>query len=114
MKKVITILAVLCFSTSALAAQSITTTTSIGGGSFTPSAKVGISITSAANSYTATSCHVSGKKEFGSAGGTGITNTLTDTSKIYSKAIPAQQANATVCVPTATNSATAGPDGAWQ
>lgn len=96
----------------AMATVTINGATTIGSASnsFTPSAKVGISITSTANSYAAGACHVSGTFEYGTVGGTGTTE---DVSKIYSKAIPAQGTN-TTCAPTSQTSATALQGSGWQ
>lgn len=113
MKKLMISFALLSFSFSAYAGT-IDSTTQIGGGSYTPSAKVGISIISAATAYSATSCHVSGKNEYGTSGGTGITGTYADTSKIYKSTIPSQEPNATVCIPTEVTSATELPTASWQ
>lgn len=113
MKKMMITLAILAFSTSAYA-ETIDTTTQIGGGSYTPSAKVGISIMSAATAYSATACHVNGKNQYGTSGGTGITGTYADTSKIYRATIPTQQTDAVVCAPTAVTAATALPTASWQ
>jgi hypothetical protein len=96
----------LCSAAAAFAAD-ITTSTTIGNGSFTPSNKVGIKIVSAATSYAATSAHVSGTFEYGTVGGAGVTG---DPSKILKKAYtPAS--GATVGAPTAPASATALADG---
>jgi hypothetical protein len=89
MKKnlIIAILFGLMTATSASAVTSIDASTTIGGGSFTPSSKVGIRIISTATSYAATSAHVSGTYQYGTVGGAGVTG---DPSKIVKKAIPAQ------------------------
>lgn len=98
---------VLSLSATAALAADITTSTTIGGGSFTPSSKVGIKILSTATSYAATSAHVSGTFEYGTVGGAGVTG---DPSKILKKAYT-NPANATVGTPTAPASATALADG---
>ena len=87
---------------------------SASGNSFTPSSKVGISLTSLTNSYAATSCHVSGTYEYGTLGGTGLTGAASDPSKIYQTTIPTQSATATVGAPDATTSATSLPGSGWQ
>lgn len=103
MKKYILLALVSVLSTSTFAfAGDITGSTTIGSGTFTPSAKVGIKLISAPGSYAATSAHVNGTFEYGTVGGTGVTG---DPSKILKKTIPAQ--SGTVGVPTAPASATA-------
>jgi len=111
MKKVAVILsaAALCglFASSSFAA-SITGSTTIGNGTYAPSAKVGISLVSASTSYGATSCHLSGTLEYGTGGGAGFTG---DPTKILSKAIPTQ--TGTVGTPD-DPTATALPGTGWQ
>ncbi|MFZ4859277.1 MAG: hypothetical protein ACOYL3_23105 [Desulfuromonadaceae bacterium] len=94
-------------SASTVFAATITTSTTIGGGSFTPSAKVGINVVSLSGSYAATSAHVSGTFEYGTVGGTGVTG---DPAKILKKAYTAAS-GATVGAPTAPASAVALADG---
>ena len=101
-----------CAST-AMATTTITSSVTIGGGSFTPSSKVGISATASLTSYAAGSCHVSGTNEYGTVGGSGITGSFSDTSKIYYKAIPSQ-GTATVGTPTSQTSATTLQGSGWQ
>lgn len=112
--KAVLVIAVLGFAASASATTSITGITTIGSGAntFTPSAKVGISITSVPTSYVAGSCHVNGTFEYATLGGTGLTGTFTDTSKIYKKAIPAQ--TGTVGAPTPQTSATELQGSGWE
>lgn len=114
-KKILNTLMVLagigCAST-AMATVTITGSVTIGGGSFTPSNKVGLSATASATSYAAGSCHVSGTYEYGTVGGSGITGSFSDTSKIYQKTIPAQ--TGTVGAPTSQSSATALQGSNWQ
>lgn len=102
------VLSIVASSSLAFAAVSITGSTTIGGASntFTPSAKVGMSLTSTAIAYTATSAHLSGTFQYGTVGGTGTTQ---DSSKIYSAPIPTQ--SGTVGAPTATDSAVTLPTG---
>lgn len=107
----IVVLAGIGCATTAMAATSINTTTVIGAGTFTPSAKVGISAQSTATSYAATACHLSGTFEYGTVGGSA---TAKDASKIYHKDIPAQAADATVGAPTAVTSATDLPGTGWE
>ena len=105
--KAFILLTIVGFASSAMATATINASTTIGSGNtFTPSAKVGISITSGTLSYAAGSCHVNGTKEYGTVGGTGLTGTYSDTSKIYIKDIPTQTSGSTSCVPTSQNSAT--------
>lgn len=104
MKKQLIFAFMLALGTAASAfAADITTSTTIGNGSFTPSNKVGIKIISAATSYAATSAHVSGTFEYGTVGGAGVTG---DPSKILKKAYTATS-GATVGTPTAPASASA-------
>jgi len=112
--KALLVLAVLSFAATASATTTITGATTIGSSanSFTPSAKVGISITSISTSYVAGSCHVNGTFEYATLGGTGITGTYTDTSKIYKKDIPSQTGK-TVGTPTSQSSATALQGSDW-
>lgn len=111
--KVFFVIAAIGLSTSAWAETSITGVTTIGGASntFSPSAKVGISVSASSTSYAAASCHVNGTFEYGVVGGTGLTGSYTDTSKIYKAAIPAQSGN--VGTPTGQGSATS-LSGTWE
>lgn len=108
MKKALIVIIAIAFSmaTSVAFAADITSATTLGLTPFSPSAKVGVSATSANLSYCAASCHVSGSFQYGTCGGSGITGTYTDTAKIYKGTIPTQSATATVCAPTAQGSAT--------
>lgn len=90
-------------------AADITGSTTIGGGTYSPSSKVGIKLVSAATSYGASACHVNGTLEYATGGGTAFGG---DPTKIVSKAIPTQAATATVCAPS-TPTATALPSGTW-
>jgi hypothetical protein len=94
-------------------ATSITGTVTIGGpaNTFTPSAKVALSVTSGATSYCAGSAHLNGTKEFATCGGTGITGT-TDVSKIYSKDYTTTSGS-TVATPTTQDSATTLAGSGW-
>lgn len=69
------------FASTALAG-SITSSTTIGGGTYAPSTKVGVLLVSLPASYGATSCHLNGTIEYGTVGGTGVTG---DPTKIMSK-----------------------------
>lgn len=90
----------------------IYSSTYIGGGVYSPSAKVGINVVSVSTSYAAQSCHLNGNKEYGTGGGTPYTQ---DTSKILSKTITDQASNTDpVCHPTAPASATALSSGTWE
>ncbi len=98
----------------AMATQTINGTVTIGAGNtFTPSAKVVISITSNSTSYCAGGAHLNGTKEYATVGGTGITGSFTDPSKIYSKDYTTT-ANSTVATPTSQTSATALQGSGWQ
>lgn len=94
------------FSSAAFAAVSINSTTSIGGGPYTPSTKVGISVLSAPTSYAATACHLNGSLQYGTGGGKDYTD---DPSKIKSSKIEDQASTNTVGVPKTVSSATALP-----
>jgi len=72
-------------------------TTSIGGATFAPSTNVTIEAAATKIAYTATSCHLSGSKEYATAGGT--VGTSVDASKINAQDIPNQGTN-TACNPT--------------
>ena len=108
--------AALCgsFSSAAFASPTvISSSTTIGGGTFAPSTKVGLSAYSASTSYTVTSAHLSGTFQYGSGGGSAYTG---DPTKIMYATIPSQATNATVGAPIPTTSATALPSpasGSW-
>jgi len=106
------VISMLASATVAMATTSITGATTIGSASnsFTPSAKVGISISASSTSYAAAACHLSGTFEYGTVGGAGTTQ---DVSKIYSKAIPSQTSY-TVGTPTSQTSSTALTGTGWQ
>lgn len=107
MKKTFILLLALClYATGAFATVSIDTSTTIGGGTFTPSKGVGISIASKATGYAATSCHVNGTFEYGTGGGTTFTG---DASKIVQADIPTQ--TGTIGTPTTVTSDTELPTG---
>lgn len=116
--KAFLVLAVVGSASAAKATVTISQTVTIGAGNtFSPSTKVGISMTSISTSYTAGSCHLNGTKEYGTVGGSGITGTYADPSKIYSANIPTQATTNTVGVPTTQSSATAltnAGNGTWQ
>ena len=63
--KAFLVLTSLAFASSAFAAKTISSSTVIGGGTFAPSAKVTIKVTSTVSAYAAASQHSSGKKQFG-------------------------------------------------
>lgn len=105
--KAFLILAVASSASTAMATVTINTTVTVGAGNtFSPSTKVGISMTSIATSYAAGSCHLNGTKEYGTVGGSGVTGTYSDPSKIYVKDIPTQATTNTVGVPTTQTTAT--------
>ena len=112
--KAFLVLAVVGSASAAMAETTIVGTTMIGAGNtFTPSTKVGISISAVATAYAAGSCHLNGTKEYGTVGGTGITGTYADASKIYTKDIPTQSTTNNVGVPTPQTTATQ-LQGTWQ
>lgn len=84
--KAFLVLAVVGSASAAMAAQTINGTVTIGAGNtFSPSTKVVLQIASIATSYTAASAHLNGTKEYGTSGGTGLTGSFSDPSKIYSR-----------------------------
>jgi hypothetical protein len=101
MKKIIIKLMVtvccLSFAASAFAVTTIDASTQLGGGTFSPSAKVTIKVIADATAYSVSSQHLNGKKQFAS--------TSTDP-KIY-------YADAATSGPTAPASATGLPTGTW-
>lgn len=107
------LLAVVGSASTAMATQTISGTVTIGAGNtFSPSAKVVLSVTSVATAYTATSAHLNGTKQYGTVGGANITGTYTDPSKIY-VADYATPSTATAAQPLATDSATQLVAGSW-
>ena len=108
----VAILAMVGFTSSAFATASITTQTVIGGGNFTPSTRVGFSVTSTAQSYAAASAHLNGTFQYGTGGGSAFTGY--DASKIYKADIPTQASDATVGVPTSQTDATTLEGTGWQ
>ena len=109
--KALLILAVIGSASAAMAAQTISGTVTIGAGNtFTPSAKVVIQIASIATSYTATSAHLNGTKQYGTSGGSGLAGSFADPSKLYQMdytttagsaiATPTQQTDAKTLQPT--------------
>jgi hypothetical protein len=115
--KAFLVLAVVASASTAMATTSIVSTTMIGAGNtFTPSTKVGISVTAINTSYVAGSCHLNGTKEYGTLGGSNLTVAAgkDDTSKIYTKDIPTQATTNTVGVPTPQTSALALQGSGWQ
>ncbi|MDD5286003.1 MAG: hypothetical protein PHD54_09095 [Desulfuromonadaceae bacterium] len=83
--KIVTLLAFALFAAGSVYAAEIVggTSTTIGGGSYTPSTKVHISVVSLPASYGATSQHESGTTLYGSGGGTGFAK---DVGKIFTQA----------------------------
>jgi len=111
MKKILIFAIALClYATGAFATSSIVSSTTIGGGLFTPSKGVGVSITSIITGYAATSAHLSGTFQYGTGGGTTFTG---DASKILQADIPSQ-ASYTVGTPTPTSVSTALPSATWK
>jgi hypothetical protein len=84
--KAFLVLAIAGAASGAMAAQTINGTCTIGAGNtFTPSAKVVIQVASIPTSYTAASAHLNGTKTYGTSGGSGLTGSFADPSKIYSQ-----------------------------
>jgi hypothetical protein len=99
--KALVVLTVVGSASAAMATQTINGTVTIGAGNtFSPSTKVVISVASIATSYTACSAHLNGTKEYATVGGTGITGTNTDPSKIYARDYTTT-AGSTVATPSA-------------
>ena len=113
--KAFLVLAVVGASTSAMAAGTlITGIITIGAGNtFSPSTKVGISLISVPTSYSSASCHLNGTKQYATIGGSNLSGSYTDASKIYTADIPSQSSTNTTGVPTSQTDATA-ITGSWQ
>jgi hypothetical protein len=113
--KALMVLAVIGSASTAMATQTISGAVTIGAGSntFAPSSKVVISLTSISTSYCAGSAHLNGIKEYGTCGGTGITGSFTDVSKVYVKDYTTTSGS-TVATPTAQSSATQLQGSGWQ
>jgi hypothetical protein len=113
--KAFLVLAIIGLSAPAWATSTISAPTTLGSAAntFSPSAKVGISVTSISTSYAAGSCHLNGTFEYGIVGGTGLTGSYTDVSKMYKETIP-DQSGKTVGTPTSQSSATALQGGSWE
>lgn len=113
MKKTQVILSVvaLCgaFASTALAG-SITSSTTIGGGTYAPSTKVGVILVSAPASYGATSAHLNGTLQYATVGGAVAAGS--DPTKIVSKAYTTAPGTNTAGIPD-TPTATALPSGTW-
>ena len=105
----VAILAMVGFTSSAFATDTIIDSTVIGGGAFTPSTKVGFSVTSQSTSYAAASAHVNGTFQYGTGGGSAFTD---DPSKIYKSDIPTQ--TGTVGAPTSQTDATQLVGSGWE
>lgn len=104
MKKLITLVAIMAFfASSAFAADTISAKTTIGGGDYTPSTKVVLSVISLPTSYAATSAHLNGTFEYGTGGGSAFAG---DASKIVKKAYTTTTSSL-VATPTAPTDATA-------
>jgi hypothetical protein len=103
--KAFLVLSVVGSASAAMAAQTISGTVTIGAGNtFTPSAKVVIQIASIETSYTATSAHINGTKEYGTSGGSSLAGSFSDPSKLYTRdysiATPTAQTDAITLQPT--------------
>ncbi len=111
--KAFLLLAIVGAASAANAQSTISDTVTIGAGNtFTPSAKVVISISSIATSYTAASAHLNGTKQSGTVGGANITGTYNDPSKIYT-ADYTTTSGSSIATPTAQTSASS-LAGTWQ
>jgi hypothetical protein len=113
--KAFLVLAIAGSASTAMAAQTISGTVTIGAGNtFTPSAKVVIQIASIATSYTATSAHLNGTKQYGTSGGSGLAGSNADPSKIYSRVYTTTTAS-TIATPTQqTDALTLQPTTGWE
>ena len=112
--KAFLVLAIVGAASSAMALTTISGQTTIGSGnSFTPSAKVVISISSISTSYTAGSAHLNGTNEYGTVGGANLTGTFADPSKVYSEPYTTT-AGSSVATPTSQSSATQLQGSNWQ
>lgn len=76
------VLAIIAAASSAMAATTIQGQVTLGSGSYSPSTKVGLLVSSTAVAYAATAAHLTGTKQYGTVAGSGVTG---DPSKIYVK-----------------------------
>ena len=113
--KAFLVFAIVAASSAAYATDTINGSVTIGNGqnTFSPSSKVVISLTSIATSYCAGSAHLNGIVEYGTCGGTGITGTSNDVSKIYSKPYTTTTGS-TIATPTEQESATSLSGTGWK
>ena len=112
--KAFLLLSIVGAASTAMATQTIDQTVTIGAGNtFTPSSKVVITLTSIATSYVAGSAHLNGTKEYATCGGSNVTGTYNDVSKIYSEDYTTTSGS-TVATPTSQTSATAMQGTHWQ
>ena len=113
--KAFLVLAIVGAASAAMAAQTISGECTIGAGNtFTPSSKVVIQIASIPTSYTASSAHLNGTKQYGTSGGSGLAGSNADPSKIYSRDYTSTSGS-TIATPTAqTDGITLQPaDSSW-
>ena len=112
--KAFLILAVVGSASAAMAAQTISGTVTIGAGNtFSPSTKVVLQIASIPTSYTATSAHLNGTKEYGTSGGSNLAGSYPDPSKIYTRDYTTTSGSS-IATPTAqTDAITLQPTTGW-
>jgi hypothetical protein len=112
--KAFLVLAVVGSASAAMAAQTISGTVTIGAGNtFTPSTKVVIQIASITTSYTASSAHLNGTKEYGTSGGSSLAGSFSDPSKLYTRDYTTTSAS-TIATPTPqTDAITLQPTTGW-
>lgn len=112
--KVFLVLAVVASASTAMATQTISSTVTIGAGNtFSPSAKVVISLASIATSYTATSAHLNGTKEYGTSGGSGLAGSYSDPSKVYTRDYTTTTGSAVATPTTQDDAITLKPTSGW-
>ncbi len=113
--KAFLVLSIVGTASTAMATQTISGVTTIGGAAntFSPSANVVISLTSISTSYCAGSAHLNGIKEYGTCGGSGVTGIGSDVSKIYSQDYKTTSGS-TIATPTGQTSATSLQGTSWK
>ena len=113
--KAFLVLAIAGAASTAMAAQTISGTCTIGAGNtFTPSAKVVIQIASIPTSYTSASAHLNGTKEYGTSGGANLAGSYADPSKIYSRGYTTTSGSTVATTDAQTDGITLQPTTGWE
>jgi len=113
--KAFLVLAVVGSASAAMAAQTIDATVTIGAGNtFSPSTKVVLQIASISTSYTATSAHLNGTKEYGTSGGSALAGSYSDPSKVYTRDYTTTTASTKATPTPQTDGITLQPTTGWQ